>query len=444
MQLKIQSAIKKYLSAHPTRFHMPGHKGGKFIKAHPKMDVTELSFIGNEKAVKSAEKDVAEILSAKFCRFLSDGASAGIFASLYAVKNKGKKIIISRSSHKSLYNALKIFGIEPIIIGGLDSDGLPTIIKKEEIESNLSDQVIGAFLTYPDYYGRTFDIKAVSEVLKSKNKLFLIDDAHGNHYKFFNLPYAGEYADIWVDGVHKTNYTYNQGAIVCANNLELVGALEEGVNIFSTTSPSYIILSSVEYGIKYSYLKGKKDFLRVKRDNELAKEKIKNLGLKVVDSLDPFKLTVDFVSSKYSVKSAEKILEEKGIFAELIDDKRALFMFSARTKTAEFNKLIKTLKKITLTLEKTDDVKIFECCKPKKAVDYLTAVNGNFEYTPIELAVGKITAENFGSFPPCYPVTVAGEIILKEKLEFLEGRDVFGITDGKIKTLILEENTNER
>jgi arginine/lysine/ornithine decarboxylase len=161
-------------------------------------------------------------------------------------------------------------------------------------------------------------------------------------------------------------------------------------------------------------------------------------------SMYPARLTVDFASSNYLVKSAEKILEKHRIFAELIDDKRVLFMFSARTKTAEFRKLIKTLKKITLTVEKIEDVKTLEYSAPKKAVDYLTAVNGNFEYTPIELAVGKITAENFGSFPPCYPVSIAGEVILKENLEFLEGKDVFGITDGKIKTLVLGENTNER
>ena len=439
MQLKIENAIKKYNSAHPIRFHMPGHKGGKFIKFNPSCDVTELEFIGNEQAVNSAEKDVAEILSAKFCRFLSDGASAGIFASLYAVKDKGKKIIISRSSHKSLYNSLKIFGIEPIIVGGLDNDGLPTLITEEEIKHNLDGDVIGAFLTYPDYYGRTFDIEGISKLLKENGKLFLVDNAHGNHYKFFGLKYAGDYADVWVDGVHKTNYTFNQGALVCTNNQFLISALNEGVNIFSTTSPSYIILSSVEYGVKYSFYKGGKDFLRVKDKVKSAKQHLQNLGLKVVNSDDPFKLTVDFASSLFSVRSSQKILEDNKIFAELIDEKRILFMFSASTKNSEIDKLVKVIEKITHVLPREKTVKEKSPKIPERAVDYLTAVNGKAEYVLIKDAVGKITAENFGTFPPCYPVSVAGEVIQKENLEFLDGKDVFGITDGKIKTLKIEE-----
>lgn len=439
MQLKIQSAIKKYLSARPTRFHMPGHKGGKFIKTDAKYDVTELSFIGNEEAVSLAEKDVSKILSAKFCRFLSDGASAGIFASLYAVKNLGKKIIISRTSHKSVYNALKIFGIEPIIIGGLDDDGLPTLITEKEIKKNLGDDVIGAFLTYPDYYGRTFDIEAISNLLKGNDKLFLVDNAHGNHYKFLGLKYAGDYADIWVDGVHKTNYTFNQGAIVCTNNLSLISSLNEGVNIFSTTSPSYIILSSIEYGIKYAYYKGAKEYARIKETVYKIGEEIQNLGFKVVDSNDPFKLTIDFLESKYDVSHAQEFLEKNKIFAELIDDRRILFMFSTATKNAELKKLVKVLAKSKGVLKKIDVEKKSKHLIVKKAVDYLTAVNGEAEYTSINEAEGKITAENFGTFPPCYPVSVAGEIILKENLEFLEGNFVFGVTDGKIKTLKIEE-----
>jgi arginine/lysine/ornithine decarboxylase len=188
--------------------------------------------------------------------------------------------------------------------------------------------------------------------------------------------------------------------------------------------------------------KDKKEIL--KEEVSKAKQSIEKLCYKIVSSIDPFKLTVDFEGSGYLVKDAQKILERNKIYVELIDDRRILFMFSARTKNAEIKKLVKTLKKITLTLPQGYVAEKKIAVNPKKAVDYLLAVNGEAEYTPIDKAVGKITAENFGTFPPCYPVSVAGEVILKENLEFLEGKDVFGITDGKIKTLRIGEISNER
>lgn len=434
--LKIFSAIKKYVSARPIRFHMPGHKGGKFIKVQPKYDVTELSTIDNGEVVKSAEIDVAKILGAKWCKFLTDGASSGIFALLYAVKDLGKKILISRWSHKSVYNALKLFNIEPIILGGLDKDGLPVHITPKDVELNLSEDVIGAFITYPDYYGRTCDIKGITKVLKDNHKLLLVDNAHGNHYNFSDLTYVGEYADAWVDGVHKTNYTFNQGAVVCVNNSSLIDLVFDGTDVFSTTSPSYIILSSIEYGIKYSEVKGRKKFLALNDRVKNIKAKITNLGLKVVESDDFIKLTVDFGGVGYDVKEAEKILEQNKIYAELIDERRVLFMFSANTKNRELTKLVRTIKKITNTLNKGQTVVGKSIGGGIKKVDYLYAISAKWQLVDLNDAVGKISAQNFGIFPPCFPIVVAGEEITKECVEFLKDKELFGLTQGKVKVLI--------
>jgi len=111
MKLHIKEAIEAYAKINPVRLHMPGHKGEKqFSKLFPMAveDVTEIDFLQIEKAVKNAEEDVAKIYNADFCRLLSAGATCGIFAMLYAVKDFGKKIIINRSAHKSVYNALTV------------------------------------------------------------------------------------------------------------------------------------------------------------------------------------------------------------------------------------------------------------------------------------------------------------------------------------------------
>lgn len=433
MKLHVDSAIKKYLSASPVRFHMPGHKGGKFLNNNCKKDVTELSFIGNERAVRLAEEDCAKILGAPHLRFLTDGATSGILASVHAVKDFGKKLIINRTAHKSVYNAVKLLGIEPIIIGENFIDGLPSMVTVEEVENalNSNNDIIGALLTYPDYYGRTFDIEGISKALKKANKIFIVDNAHGNHYAFYGENvYAGKFADIWIDGVHKTNLTLNQGAIICCRQ-EFNNSVDESVDIFSTTSPSYPILSSIEYGIKYSYERGERDFSRLNRSLEKIKEELHGLGISTLKSKDFLKLCVDIEGSMLDISLAEKLLEENGIFAELIGSRYILFMFSAKTKERELKKIPKVLKK----LKPKEIFKGQTYIKPQRVISYLDAVNGETEYVTVKDAVGRVCAENFGIFPPCYPVCTAGEIINKEAIKLIEGKEIFGVRDNKIKTL---------
>ena len=172
MKLHILSAIKKYAKSKPIRMHMPGHVGDKnFSKifAGAKYDVTELPIVNNEQALSFAETDVKNILGAKFLRFLSGGATSGILSMILAVKDFGDKMIIFRGAHKSVYSGLELFGIEPIIIPDFDGDDDKLISSIQSLQ-NL-DGVIGALLTYPDYYGRAFPIKRVSELLKAKDKL---------------------------------------------------------------------------------------------------------------------------------------------------------------------------------------------------------------------------------------------------------------------------------
>ena len=88
--------------------------------------------------------------------------------------------------------------------------------------------------------GKVFNIEKVSSLIKEKQKLLLIDNAHGGHFRFIDgLTYAGEYADAWVDGLHKNFCTLNQGAILCANNQMVIDKLSTEVEKILTTSPSY-------------------------------------------------------------------------------------------------------------------------------------------------------------------------------------------------------------
>ncbi len=112
---------------------MPGHKGkgGGILKSVYKYDVTELSATDNLAApygaIKKAENDLALLTGAKKSFILTGGSTLGIFAMLYAALGKGNKIIIEKSSHKSVFNALKLFNIEPVFLPQKIVNGLSEI-----------------------------------------------------------------------------------------------------------------------------------------------------------------------------------------------------------------------------------------------------------------------------------------------------------------------------
>lgn len=440
MRLHIFSAIEKYAKRKPLRFHMPGHKGrGKLKGIFPcSLDITELDGAGNVSAVLGAEKDIAGILGVKYVKFLTDGASAGIMSAICAVRGFGKKIIINRSAHKSVYNALEIFGIEPVIVGGIIENGLEKPVCERDVSLHLSDpDVAGVFLTYPDYYGRTFDIEKISCAVKERGKLFMVDSAHGGHYRFCaKTAYAGSYADIFVEGLHKTFYTLNQGALVGCNREDLRDRLSDAVDRLTTTSPSYVILATVEYGVKYADVYGRSiiEKLRVKLTE--AKARLKRAGLTTVPSDDPFKLSVDFGGAGISPYAAEKALEKQNIFAEMNDGRYLLFMFSFATRTKELEKLVSAAEKLAADgkLKNTYRENTKGVCG-ERVMPYLSAVSAPAEYVLPEKAVGAVAAVNAGFFPPCFPVVTAGELITEETAASLSREGVFGLVGGKIRVV---------
>ena len=463
---KIAAAINSYAKQNPVRAHMPGHKGKKFLGVHPRTDVTELDEIDNESVVNAAETDLANILGADFVRILTDGATCGILSMLYAAKDFGKKIIINRTAHKSVYNALSLFNIEPVIVANGTENGLPQIVSEKEIEKYIGKpDVIGAMLTYPDYFGRTFDIKKISEVVKRSGKYLLIDNAHGNCFKFIGgTAYAGEYADMWVDGVHKTNYTLNQGAVVCAKSHDLAERLKRATGIFSTTSPSYIIAASVEHGIKYNYYNKDKLCSAARKVKDLG-EKLAASGIKTIDCADPLKLTIDMEKSGLLFIAVQNALKNYRIAVELINERYILFMFSSANRGGDYKKVFKAIIKAKANSAKIEYAKVgrekIEAEKSndetakivaavsgetengfcgERVLDYLAAVSGKSALVPVSEAVGKICAENFGVFPPCYPLAVAGERITPQVAEFIEKqKNTFGITDKKIRIVYSDE-----
>ena len=420
---------------------MPGHKArGDFNLKFPisPLDITELTYSDNlfcpEGIISKAQEDIAEILGSLKSYILTDGSTSGVLSMIYAVKDRGEKIIMPRNCHQSVWNACKIFGLEPVIVQGEIREGImssPAPGKIREIVE--SDESIGAMIvTSPDYYGLVAPLEEYSKILKNRNKVLIVDGAHGSHLAFEQnrRGYAGVNADLWVDGAHKSLPVLTQGAVVSVNNKELISGLEEGLNIFRTTSPSYPVMASVEYGIKF-----------VKNNEKLLSEAVraveefrKNCVLPVLPTDDWTKIVVDFSAEGISADEALKFLEDRGIYAELSDGRYIIFYASVMTTVSDLNSLNGAIAEAVLNKKlKNTYVERPSIAANNGTCGFRQALKGKRELVSLERAEGRTCAVNAGITPPCIPAVVTGEKITKEVIKVLSSaKTTFGLVDGKI------------
>lgn len=435
----IYSQLKKYAKEQKS-FHMPGHKAhGDFKSKFPDatIDVTELSYSDNlhcpDGVIAAAQRDIAEILGAEKSYITTDGSSSGIYAMAYCASKRGNKIIVFRNSHQSVWNACKLFGLEPLVVQGKEKEGILQPPDAEIIEKLISADanISGVLATSPDYYGNVAPLGRYREITKKFNRLLLIDGAHGAHLAFGDKKnYAGSYADMWVDGAHKTLPTLTQGAIININNLELTEHAEEALGLFRTTSPSYPIMASVEFGVKY-FANNPKIISRAMAGVEEFRKAESEFG--VYPSADWTKLLIDFKPLGISPDKVLVQLEKKGVFAELSDGRYILFYLSPMTELADLNALKKKLsavvanKKLKNTYREKPPIP-----ESDRSYSFQYALRKNYEWVELDDAVGRMCAKNAGIAPPCIPVVVTGEMITLAAVKALSHGHTFGLKDGKI------------
>ena len=449
MKLHIYGALKEYKKRRPARMHMPGHKANrrKFpLFKDAALDITELPFSdcleNPDGIIARAQQDIADALGAKRSYILTDGSTCGVFAMLYCAKAAGGKVVIPRNSHKSVYNACAVLGIEPVILKNNELHGVLLPPTAADIEAVLQKEkdVCAVLITSPDYYGNIADCAAIGRVCRRHGKLFMADGAHGAYLRFDpdeGASYAGRHADIWVDGAHKTLPTLTQGAILSLGNDALRAAAEEGLNIFRTTSPSYPIMASVEYGVKYLEDNGAALIDAVRRELALCRAKLKKRGIGVYEGSRTLVLAADVAAAGISPDAAQERLEHAGIFPEMNDGRYLLFYFSPLTPPAQIARLARRLAGLArMRSLREENIPVREYACGVKKFGYLTALSLPCEYVPLERAAGRVAARCAGITPPCYPVVAAGEQITEDAARALaQAKHTFGIKNGSIAVL---------
>ena len=461
-EIKNQSSVKikapivealKVAYENPTyQFHIPGHTKGKAIfKDFRKLigekalniDTTdEFDNLGTlhpaTGPIKEAQELAAEAFGAKKTFFLLNGSTAGNLALAMALTKKGDKVIVNRNCHRSVLTGMIISGAEPIWIcpnriedwsiwGNTDAAQIEELINK-------NPDVSMVWITNPTYEGVVSDIKAISAVCKKHNIPLIVDEAHGCLWNFNkHLPETALKlgADAVVHSLHKTGGSMSQSSMLhiskdsCLN----VEAVEKALKLLHTTSPSLMLLASLDAARANLQSKNGQILLeRAVKNAKYLRTRLDSIqGLHQLKADFGYKTDVTKVFIRIdglSGKRLESILEiDFGIEVESASDIGVLILCNIGNKHSDFKYLADCLEKIAATnyqdiyyLEKRKHMPMLE---PQIKMSLREAFYAEKETIPKSEAIGRISAEVVAECPPGISILLPGELITEEHLPYL-------------------------
>ncbi|SMB86960.1 Orn/Lys/Arg decarboxylase, C-terminal domain [Desulfonispora thiosulfatigenes DSM 11270] len=451
-QAMIIKSIKNHIQADPISFHTPGHKGGNLIPDQMQIqsgglweyDLTEIPGLDNlhkpEGCIKEAQEEAARLFKAKKTHFLVNGSSVGIHSAIMALAHD-KYIFVPRHVHKSIYNATILANAKPIYlpVAFEEKSGIPLGIEPEVLKRFILDypkcKVI--ILPNPNYQGISYQLEEIIYLAKKNDIKVIIDEAHGSHFLFHkSLPKSGLElgADIVIQSWHKTLPVLTQGSVLHEGNNYQGPDLSPFINMLQTTSPSYLLLASLDSCRVFLAEKGQEILEETYHKLIDFNKKVTTLttftiNFALKEQRDFLKLNLS--SEVFSGLEIDKILRERfQIFSELSEENYILFIFSLKVEDTVLNRLLEALTQIDQMARKKN-AKIEKIQKniyniiPEQGLAPRDAFYGNKKMISLDVAVGRICGEFILKYPPGIPLVVPGEMIDFKMLEILKGDIAF-------------------
>jgi arginine decarboxylase len=353
-------------------FYAPGHKGGQGI-SQPlvellgaqvfRSDLPELPELDNlfnpEGVIGEAQNLAAEAFGAEYTRFLANGSTCGIIAAIVATCGPGDKIILPRNIHSSAISGLILSGAIPIFVNpeyNFDWD-IANCITPESAAAALKQHpdAKAVMVVYPTYHGVCGDLRAIAKITHQYNIPLLVDEAHGAHFNFHPSlpePALSVGADLTVQSIHKT-----LGAMTQASMLHVKGSridiqkLNRALQLVQSTSPSYILLASLDAARQQIALHGEQLMTQTLLLAEKARSQLSQIpGLSVLEplntpgfaGLDQTRLTVKVSLLGITGFAADEILHSQfGVTAELPMSQHLTFIISLGNTESDIDNLVK-------------------------------------------------------------------------------------------------------
>lgn len=421
MNTPVCDFLNDYAEKNMLRMHMPGHKGkntGSPIDNILKYDITEIknadSLFEDDGIIKESENNASELFNTKATLFSAQGSTLVIQTMLGLMKMENRHVLAVRNSHRAFLNACALLDLEiSWIYPEYNSGIIGGIIKPDNIENILknSDKKMCVYITSPDYLGNIADIKTISQICKKYHAPLLVDNAHGACLAFLKKSQhpINLGADMCCDSAHKMLPAITGTAYMHINNEKYISAAKSMMSVFSSTSPSYLMLASLDYCNLYISEKIKKDIENAVIEIEKLKSDLSD-KYNFIDG-EPFHITITGINGD---DMAEK-LRKYNIECEYSDFNCIVLLSSPLNNHDDFTELKNALINIIPEKSNSDEKIIFP--EPPQIISLREAFFAQSVETDVEKAEGKICASLKVPCPPAIPIAICGEKITKECIE---------------------------
>ena len=452
----IVEALKQAYENPTYQFHIPGHtKGSGSLPEFKKLigrkalsvDTTdEFDNLGTlhpaTGPIKEAQELAAKAFGAKKTFFLLNGSTAGNLALAMALTKKGQKILTNRNCHRSVLTGMIISGAEPLwlIPKRFEDWGIWGNVTPESVEEmlNTHDDISMVWITNPTYEGVVSDIKSISIICKKHGIPLIVDEAHAclwNFNKHLPTPALQLGADAVVHSLHKTGGSMSQSSMlhIAENSLIDADAVEKALKLLHTTSPSLMLLASLDAArANLESSRGKKLLQRAINNAKYLRREIEKME-HIHDLKPDFGYMTDVTkvfirADGLSGKRLESILEiDFNIEVESASDAGLLLLSNIGNTRSDMEYLVKCLRKIDQThysdICYLENKKHMPMLTPIIKMSLRDAFYSEKETIPKDLAIGRISAEVIAECPPGIAVLLPGELITEAHLPYLTDYD---------------------
>ena len=241
-----------------------------------RLDITEIDGFDNlhapEGILHEEMKLAAQVCGAAETWFSVNGSTCAILAAISAAVPRNGMMLIERGCHISVYHAAGLRGLKlryipegmaafrfqhnpegmaapelQISHRGPESGGegnTASSLKRAE-----SEKISAVVITSPSYTGEVRDVRSWAEYAHALGAALIVDEAHGAHFSkhpWFPRSAVSQGADVVVQSLHKTLPALTQTALLHRVTERVSGeALSHFLDVYETSSPSYLLLASM-------------------------------------------------------------------------------------------------------------------------------------------------------------------------------------------------------
>lgn len=447
MDTPILTFLESYQASGFSRLHMPGHKGQCHL-GFESLDITEIRGADElyypDGIIAASEANAAALFGTGITAYSVEGSSHCIRSMLILAKQlffrgTGRpQILAARNAHKAFLYAAAICDLDvdwiypaPEAANSVAAcQTTPALLEAALLQAQAESRMpFAVYVTSPDYLGQEADIATMAQIVHRFGLALLVDNAHGAYLHFLKEPRhpMDLGADLCCDSAHKTLPVLTGGAYLhVRKGLTDSGTVKTAMEVSGTTSPSYLIMASLDLCNRELESYPEKLTALIARI-DLLKERLAALGVPILPS-EPLKIVIHAAAMGYTGQALGDVLRKYLVEPEFCDANYLVGMLTPDTRPIDLERTERALREAIAEKKPALPIQPLKLLPLPRKMTIREAVFAPHEAVVPAEAVGRTCGSPTVSCPPAIPIAVSGEQITEEILPILASYRIDRVT----------------